>query len=259
VAHAEQLVPLLSRSGLPSLTKERVVYALGEAGTDGCRAELLRHLSDGDAGVAEAAARALAATGHHEPPSVPELADALASQAERARRSLGIIAFLDGRAGTEPLRGALRDEVRTAGRRAEVLLGLAHEPRVIGAGMAGLASEAEHDRNTALEMLEVTVGRSVARMLLAILSPALHDDARMRLLGEYVAGEQEPPGDWLRVLILDEADYWREPWLRACGLYAAPDVVPREARDLALRFTDDADPVVAETARWVVARSQPGS
>ena len=39
---------------------------------------------------------------------------------------------------------------------------------MIGAGMAGLASDTERDRNTAVEMLEVTVGRPVARMLLAI-------------------------------------------------------------------------------------------
>jgi hypothetical protein len=75
----------------------------------------------------------------------------------------------------------------------------------------------------------------------------------MALLGEYVAVEHWPPTDWLRELVLDETDYWHEPWLRACALHAAPTALPQEARDLALRFTDDADPVVAETARWVVA------
>ena len=110
----------------------------------------------------------------------------------------------------------------------------------------------ERDRNTAVEMLEVTVGRPVARTLLALMSPALDDGTRMQLLGEYAALEHEPPGGWLRVLILDENDYWHEPWLRACALYAAPTALPEEARDLALRFTDDADPVVAETARWAV-------
>jgi hypothetical protein len=57
------------------------------------------------------------------------------------------------------------------------------------------------------------------------------------------------------VLVLDETGYWHEPWLRACALYAAPTARPQQARDLALRFTDDPDPVVAETARWVVDRS----
>ena len=146
----------------------------------------------------------------------------------------------------------------TAGRRVEVLLGLAHEPRVIGAGMAGLASNNERDRNTATEMLEVTVGRPLARLLLGIISPALDDGTRIQLVGEYAAPDQEPLGDWLRVLVLDETDYWREPWLRACGLYAAPTVLPQEARDLALRFTDDPDPVVAETAHWVVASTVGG-
>lgn len=173
----------------------------------------------------------------------------------RAHRSLQILGLLGGTPGTEPLRGALRDEVATAGRRVEVLLGLGHEPRVIGAGMAGLASNTERDRNTAVEMLEVTVGRSAARMLLAIMSPALDDRTRMQMLGEYAAVHHDPPGDWLRVLVLDEDDYWHEPWLRACALYAAPTVLPQQARDLALRFIDDADLVVAETARWVVTAS----
>ena len=255
VAHAEWLVPLLAESGLPTLTRQRVVFALGEAGTDVCRAELVAHLNDGEPDVAEAAARALAGSGHRETSAAPQLRDALASQAARAHRSLQIIGSLEGTAGTEPLHGALRDEVATAGRRVEVLLGLAHEPRLIGVGMAGLASNTERDRNTAVEMLEVTVGRPVARMLLAIMSPVLDDGTRRQLLGEYAAIEQEPPADWLRVLILDENDYWHEPWLRACALYAAPTALPQEARDLALRFTDDADPVVAETARWVVASS----
>ncbi len=255
VAHAEGLVPVLAGPGLPTLTRQRVVFALGEAGTDVCRAELVAHLNDREPDVAEAAARALAVSGHRDTAAAPQLRDALASLAARAHRSLQIIGSLAGTAGTEPLHGALRDEVATAGRRVEVLLGLAHEPRVIGAGMAGLASNTERDRNTAVEMLEVTVGRPVARMLLAILSPALDDGTRMQLLGEYAALEHEPPGDWLRVLVLDETDYWHEPWLRACALYAAPTTLPQEARDLALPFTDDADPVVAETARWVVASS----
>ena len=213
----------------------------------------MAHLNDGEPDVAEAAARALAVAGHREVSAAPELREALASQAARAHRSLQIIALLDGTARTEPLYGALRDEVAIAGRRTEVLLGLAHEPRVIRAGLTGLASEAERDRNTAVEMLEVTLGRPLARMLLALMSPALDDGTRLQLLGEYAPVEQVPPGDWLRVLVLDEADYWDDPWLRACALHASPTVLPTEALDLALRFIDDADPVVAETARWVVA------
>ena len=255
VAHAEWLLTLLDEPGLPTLTRQRLVFAMGEAGTDGCRAELVAHLDDGEPDVAEAAAHALAVCGHRETSAAPQLHNALVSQAARAHHSLQIIGSLAGTASAEPLRGALRDEVTTAGRRIEVLLGLAHESRVIGAGMAGLAAETERDRNTAVEMLEVTVGRPVARMLLAIMSPALDDGRRMQLLAEYAAPAHEPPGGWLRMLILDENDYWHEPWLRACALYAAPTALPQEARDLAQRFTDDADLVVAETARWAVTSS----
>jgi HEAT repeat protein len=254
VAHAEWLLPVLDEPGLPTLTRQRLVFALGEAGTDGCRRALVAHLNDGDPDVAEAAARALAVSGHRQPSAAPQLREALVSQASRAHRSLRIIGSLADTVGNEPLRGALRDEVTTVGRRIEVLLGLSHEPRVISAGMAALASTSERDRNTAVEMLEVTVGRPVARTLLALMSPALDDGTRLELLSEYAAAGQEPPGGWLRVLVLDEDDYWHEPWLRACALYAAPTVLPEEASHLAMRFTDDADPIVAETARWVATR-----
>jgi HEAT repeat protein len=258
VAHAEWVAPLLSASGLPPLARQRIVYALGEAGTPTCRAALVARLNDGEPGVAEAAARALAVAGHGETPSAAELHDALASQAVRAHRSLQLIGMLDGTPHTEPLRDALRDEVATAGRRVEVLLGLAYDPRVVGAGTTGLASDNERDRNTAVEMLEVTLGRSLARMLLAVWSAELDDGMRKRMLGEYAAVDGEPTGDWLRTLVLDEAGYWREPWLRACALYASPTVAPGEARVLASKLVDDTDPVVAETARWVVSEGWSG-
>ena len=247
VAHAEGLVPTLTESGLPPLTRRRVVFALGEAGTDGCRAALVAHLNDGEPEVAEAAARALAVSGHRETSAAPQLRDALASQAVRAHRSLQIIALLPDTAGSEPLHGALRDEMATAGRRIEVLLGLAHEPRVIGAGMAGLGSNTERDRNTAVEMLEVTVGRPLARMLLGISSPALDDGTRIQLVGEYAAPDQEPPRDWLRVLVLDETATGASRGFAPARLYAAPTVHPQEARDLALRFTDD--PILSSRRR----------
>ena len=80
VAHADGLVPLLAEPGLPTLTRQRIVFALGEAGNDGCRAELVAHLNDGEPDVAEAAARALAFSGHRETSANPQLRDALASK-----------------------------------------------------------------------------------------------------------------------------------------------------------------------------------
>jgi hypothetical protein len=203
--------------------------------------------------VAEATAQALAAAGHREPSTQPMVRDAVAAQTARARRSLQVLAALNGATGVAPLVDALRDEVTSAGRRAGVLLSLAHDPQVITAGLAGLASPSEHDRNTSLEMLEVTVGRPLARALVAVASPDLDDLARMELLTESGPAEPEPRGGWVRALALDEDGYWREPWLRACALHAAATTAPAEAREIAERFVGDADPAVAETASWVVA------
>ena len=228
------------------------MHSPGHGRTDG-RVPRSSHISnDDDPAIVEAAA-GRPVSGHSEPPAAPSSPEALASRSRSAYRSILLMSSMT-RSGTEPLPWALRDEIATAARRIEVLLGLVHDPRVIGSGMATLASAVARDRSTALEMLEVTVGRPVARTLLALMSPALDDGTRMQLLSEHAALEHVPPGGWLRVLILDEDDYWHEPWLRACALYAAPTASPEEARDLALRFTDDADPVVAETARWAATR-----
>ena len=54
---------------------------------------------------------------------------------------------------------------------------------------------------------------------------------------------------------MDEEAYWRDPWLRACAMYAVPGELPaRAAVTLVSPFLDDHDRDVAETARWVTDR-----
>jgi len=255
--HAESLLPkaerMLGDPTVPRHTRERLVHALGQAGTPAARDLLVAHLGDGDPDVVEAAARALAAVGHRELPEGAELRRALTAQAARVNRCHQVLALLDGRTGAELLSSALRDEVAAAGRRTEVLVSLVHEPRAIASGIAGLSTAQERDRNAAMEMLEVTLGRSTARILLAIVSPTAED--RPNLVPEHSAAEPMSLDEWMRQLVLDDADFWREPWLRACALYALPHLLAADAQSLAGRFTDHDDPVVAETARWVAARS----
>jgi hypothetical protein len=56
---------------------------------------------------------------------------------------------------------------------------------------------------------------------------------------------------------VDEEEYWRDPWLRACALYALPRELPDDARALAAPFAADLDRDVAETARWVTEQRLP--
>lgn len=255
VAHADQLGPVLELQAtkLPPLVRERVVSALGEAGSPRGRTLLVDHLADGDPALADAAARSLAGAGHRLAPGARELEQAVSAHAAHAHRCLQILSALDDGARTEPVRAALRDELDLVGRRVRVLLSLGHDPRAVAAGIEGLRADTERDRNTALEMLEVTVGRSNAQLLRAIASDALDDAIKLQLLSPPFASESRTPAEWLRELVVDE-DSWPDPWLRACALYAVPDLLAAEAQERAAPFTEHPDPVVAETARSVAGR-----
>ena len=189
-------------------------------------------------------------------PGLPERLDLkpkLLVVADRVDRCLRVLLLLDRRPDHDPLRHALRDEVVAGARLVEVLLDLVHDARAIRSGVSALASSVERDRSTALEMLEVTVGRSLAATTLALVDPALDDAARHRLL----ALPEQPTrslGGWLADLVRDDTAYWSDPWLRACAMYAVPGELPGEAHTLVGPFVTDLDRDVAETAQWVVDR-----
>ena len=52
-------------------------------------------------------------------------------------------------------------------------------------------------------------------------------------------------------LLEDPNAYWQDDWLRACALYTASELAPESAAAAALTWQDAADPVLAETARWL--------
>jgi hypothetical protein len=261
-ANADHLLPLaavlLDDPTASALTKGRVVHALGEAGTVRCRDLLLVQLVHADPVVVEAAAHALlGAQGEPVLPAHVPLHAALGQQAGRANRCLAVLATLDGRPAFEPLVGALRDELVSCTGLVEVLASIGHDPRAMQAGFAALADPDNRERSAALEMLEVTLGRSMSALVLAIVDPVLDDETRrgaLDVVGTGSTSDAVGAGErstWLRGLVRDDDHVWQAPWLRACALYALPDAVPHEAASLAAPWCDDRDAVVAETARWV--------
>jgi hypothetical protein len=135
----------------------------------------------------------------------------------------------------------------------QVLVSLGHDPRAVRAGLVALGGEDTRERSSALEMLEVSLGRSVSALVLALVDPVLGDDARRRALDAWAPVVDADCGTWLRGLVTDDDGTWQDPWLRACALYALPSSLPSEATELASPWRDDPDPVVAETARWAAA------
>ena len=132
---------------------------------------------------------------------------------------------------------------------------LVHDSRAIGSAVTSLGSTVVRDRSTALEMLEVTVGRHLGRLALALVDPTLDASMRHRMLAEHSALESRTLGEWLRELVMDEPAYWSDPWLRACAMYALPGELPAPAAvTLVSPFLHDPDGDVAQTARWVTER-----
>lgn len=258
-AHCDHLAPvvrdLLDDLTVPRPVRQRIVHALGRARTTEARDLLVDHLDDGDPAIVEAAGLCLVAVGHRESPGHLELGPRLAAIACRVDRCLKVLLLLDDRPQLQPLREALRDEVVSGARRAEVLLHLVHDPLAIGSAVSDLASTHERSRSTALEMLEVTVGRSIARIALALVDATFDDDTRHRLLADQVRTPTRSLAEWLRDLVADPDRYWNDPWLRACAIYAIPgEVAGAEAAALVSALVHDADPDVAETARWLEAQ-----
>ncbi|KQZ76168.1 hypothetical protein [Nocardioides sp. Root151] len=176
---------------------------------------------------------------------------ALVVEAERVAMLLEVLGTLDDSRGTAPLRSALRDEIAGSARQATDLLALAHGHEEVVRAVSALASPVEHVRGLALEMLEVTCGRGVAPLALALVDPTLDDLARRRALEGHGPGSCRSAAEHVRDLVTDPDGTWDEPWLRACGLYAAPGVLGADAAELAQPWVDDPDPTIAETARWV--------
>ncbi len=257
-AHADHLAPhvggLLSDPDVPRRTRERLVYVLGSAGTAEARDLLVAHLDDDDPAVVEAAARCLVEVGHTESAERLELGPRLLSIVERAERCLQVLLLLDERPAHQPLRIALHDELGAAARRTEVLLDLVHDARAIGTAVGELGASSSRQRSSALEMLEVTVGRTLAPTVVAVLDPLLSDAARHSALASRVTVPPHELAEWLRDLVVDPAGTWADPWLRACALYAAAESLPAlEARDLATPYQHHPEPDVRETARWVAS------
>lgn len=162
----------------------------------------------------------------------------------------------------EVLTEALRDELVAGQECVEQLMGLVAAPKGTGWVVVALGSGDESRRGTAIELVEIAFGRSLGEAVVVAIDPTLTDAARLERLvhlhrspaapGETRGWDGQPP--WLVDLVRDPAGEWDDPWLRACALRTVPRLAPDSAAELAGDLAGTADPVVRETAEWVLAR-----
>jgi len=237
-------------------TATRAIQALGLRRDGASLGVLTELLSAPDRRLARAAGHAIAARG---PALEPDLTERLvaveSSRAARAAAAAQAIAaagqVIDGTGRAEHLRRALDDEIRACARQARCLVGAAFGNQWLTRAVAQLASSADGDRALAVETLELELGRRTAARLLELVDPDVDDDGRRTLLAAAAPSGDRAAEPWLTELVDDPHTYWQDDWLRACALYAASELAPENAAAAALTWQDAADPVLAETARWL--------
>jgi hypothetical protein len=200
---------------------------------------------DGNRRVRERVIRAVAAAQGRVEPVAFDVSPALREHRVRAARARDALSHLDASPSLDPLRRALLDDLAAVAEETTALLSLATGQRGLARAVRALGSADSAERALAHETLEVTVGRTRATWVVALVSQSDAPDADH-------SEDVEPVADWLADLVQDPDDVWQEPWLRVCALYAAPTVLGAAASELARPWVDDPDPAVAETARWVL-------
>jgi hypothetical protein len=158
----------------------------------------------------------------------------------------------------EILTRALRDEIAGSQERIVDLLELLHDRSVLARAVGRLGSAVESERGLALEALEVTLGRAEATVVLPAVDPTLSDAERLTQLTRGHRDRAVPRSrlgteERLRQLVQDPDGFWADAWLRACAIYALPQISPEQARPLAEPLVRHPDPIVAETAASVLA------
>jgi hypothetical protein len=218
-------------------------------GLPGCDAQAV--LGGPDRAVGRAIGRAVAAGGQRLPADAA--ARLVSAECARARRAAAAGTALAGASAAEHLRRALDDEIAECTRSVHDLLAAAHGAAWFRRAVAQLASEVDGERALAIETLELELGHASAELVLPLVDPVPPSETRRVHLAS--GSEARSVDDWLTELVVDPDRYWRDGWLRACALHAAAALAPETAARTAATLPDARDPVVAETARWVLARA----
>ncbi len=277
-AHAELLGPTLT--SLWSLTpegsdedrrrRELVVRAVASSGRSKVRRWLLARLDDPALSRDDlrliVSSLALTSYGRR-PASVPAsvLAGRLKAEAQRVQSALIGLGHLRQAVSAAPYahRGieveiaeaALRDEMDESRRHVEVLFGATACPRGTASFLQALVGAEPQLRAAAIELAEATHGRADGAIVVAVLDPTLDEVSRVQALeaaGLLSASPVDDSAAWLADVATDPSNSWDSAWLRASVLRCLPRLSPERATLAARTLASDADPVVVETAEWVL-------
>jgi hypothetical protein len=187
------------------------------------------------------------------PRGLPDLRAEVDEHTARAARAMTAAAAFDGEPTLTTLHRALVEDVDHSAQTLADHLAMHHGHRRVDRIVSSLGQTDTDQRALAIELLEVLVGRDLGERIAALLAPwAGSGDVATLVEGRSVP--ERSSAAWISDLVSDPEAHWRDPWLRACAVQAAPSVLARaEAEDLVRPWVADDDPVVAETAQWAVS------
>jgi hypothetical protein len=191
---------------------------------------LRRHVQHRDRELGRLVMDRLAGSGPSPQATAEVLDGILSDDIQHAARILGaIVAIAAGREGPDArvapdvlLRTALDDELILV--RGRVVAGrMARYGRErLGPAIVGVTA-GESSAALAAEALEVGVGPTESRLIVALLDPRLAPAERLARLvpPASTTADRRDAEDWLRDLVEDVDHVWRSTWLRACAIRAA--------------------------------------
>ena len=187
------------------------------------------------------------------PGGLPDLRAEVAEHTSRAARAVSAAATISGDPTLATLHRALVEDVEHSAQTLADHLAMHHGHRRVDRIVASLGQTDTDQRALAIELLEVLVGRELGERIAALLAPWAGSGDVATLVEGHDAPHHSAAA-WVGDLAADPEAHWRDPWLRACAVQAAPTVLaPAVAMDLVRPWVDDDDAVVAETAQWAVA------
>ena len=174
-----------------------------------------------------------------------------ASETVRAVHAAAAANALDRWGSAEHLVRALDDEIRECARRALGVLGLAHGTAWLERALGQLESSVEGERGLAIETLEVELAHRTSGFALALLDPPVDTRQRRDRLASTSDAPNRSPEEWLAEFLDDPSGFWQDRWLLVCALHATAKL-PEQAAERARQHRNSPDPVVSETARWLL-------
>lgn len=190
---------------------------------------------------------------------VVRLQQLMRREAGRAARALA--ALNDIGDDCELLAAALRGEVAAARERFLLIVGLLSDPQQVARARTALNSASAEQRAYALELLETELAgesRLLAQALLANIPPG----QQLQKLAPYAGPALETPDGQFQAdrraarlaeLLRDSSGQLR-PWTRVCAVYAVAWFAISDLSALIEPLADAPDPLLRETADWVMMR-----